>query len=43
MSRGMRLSVLGLYNYDSGLFSEMVWLNVQNWNAYFRIPAQCGQ
>ena len=25
MSRGMRLSVLGLYNYDSGLFSEMVY------------------
>ena len=25
MSRGMRFSVLGLYNYDSGLFSEMVY------------------
>ena len=25
MARGMRLSVLGLYNYDSGLFSEMVY------------------
>ena len=25
MSRGMRISVLGLYNYDSGLFSEMVY------------------
>ena len=25
MSRGMRLSVLGLYKYDSGLFSEMVY------------------
>lgn len=25
MSRGMRLSVLGLYQYDSGLFSEMVY------------------
>lgn len=25
MSRGMRLSILGLYNYDSGLFSEMVY------------------
>ena len=25
MSRGMRLSVLGLYNYDSGLFSKMVY------------------
>lgn len=25
MSRGMRMSVLGMYNYDSGLFSEMVY------------------
>ena len=25
MSRGMRLSVLGLYKADSGLFSEMVY------------------
>lgn len=25
MSRGMRISVLGLYTYDSGLFSEMVY------------------
>ena len=25
MSRGMRLSVLGLYQYDSSLFSEMVY------------------
>lgn len=25
MSRGMRMSVLGLYNYKSGLFSEMVY------------------
>lgn len=25
MSRGTRLSVLGLYNYDSGLFDEMVF------------------
>ena len=25
MSRGMRLSVLGLYHADSGLFSEMVY------------------
>ena len=25
MSRGMRVSVLGLYNADSGLFSEMVY------------------
>ena len=25
MSRGTRLSVLGLYKYDSGLFSEMVY------------------
>ena len=25
MSRGARISVLGLYNYDSGLFSQMVY------------------
>lgn len=25
MSRGIRISVLGLYNYDSSLFSEMVY------------------
>ena len=25
MSRGMRLSVLGLYNFDSSLFSEMIY------------------
>lgn len=25
MSRGMRISVLGLYNFNSGLFSEMVY------------------
>ena len=25
MSRGMKLSVLGLYNFNSGLFSEMVY------------------
>ena len=25
MSRGMRISILGLYNFNSGLFSEMVY------------------